>query len=93
VFLNLVSNVLRHGTGYFEVVFGEGSLRLENPISADMPDAGRMFERLYAGDASRSNGQMGLGLTTAKLLLEGMGHAISAKVEEGVFVVEVGWKR
>ena len=92
VLMNLVQNVLKHGTGFCQISQKALSTRIENRIKGDLPDAKRVFERLYSADASRTGGNSGLGLTTAKLLLEQMGHEVSAAVVDDVFVIEIFWK-
>jgi len=50
-------------------------------------DASRVFDRFYSGDPSRSGRHSGLGLATAKLLVEKMGGTISAESGERWFRV------
>ena len=49
------------------------------------PDAARVFERFYRGDASRGSAGAGLGLAVVKNLCDGMGVQASAQVEDGAF--------
>jgi signal transduction histidine kinase len=51
----------------------------------------RIFERFYTGDQSRANQSSGLGLTITKLLTEKMKGHIEAKLEKGLFIIELSW--
>jgi len=60
----------------------------ENGVPDGYPvDASRVFDRFYSGDPSRSGRHSGLGLATAKLLVEKMGGTISAESGERWFRV------
>ncbi len=51
-----------------------------------------IFERFYTGDQSRSNQSTGLGLTITKLLVEKMKGQIEARLEDGLFIIELRWR-
>ncbi|TJW11235.1 sensor histidine kinase [Parvibacter caecicola] len=86
VFENVVGNALAHGAPPFSVVREGRALRFRNGLpEGARPDAARVFERFYRGDASRGSAGAGLGLAVVKNLCDGMGVQASAQVEDGAF--------
>lgn len=86
VFENVVGNALAHGAPPFSVVREGRTLRFRNGLPEGVaPDAARVFDRFYRGDASRGSTGAGLGLAVVKNLCDGMGVAASAQVEAGAF--------
>ena len=86
IFANLLQNALRYARSYIRVhvqknnADGTISFFFENDILPEqMPaDPGRLFDRFYMQEQSRSRGGTGLGLTISKTLAEHMGGSIEA---------------
>ena len=85
VIQNLVQNAIRHTPSGGEVLVV--AKRTEQGISIVVEDEGegipadavdKIFEPFWRGDASRSTGGSGLGLTLVKRIVEGLGGEISA---------------
>lgn len=96
IFSNLLTNALRHGSGTLSVkLYREGNVIISafSNQAADLTaeDAAHVFERFYTADKMRTGQSTGLGLAIVKALAERMGHAASARWEDGVFTVEVSW--
>lgn len=88
VYGNFIQNIMRYAEGGAEVFHGvrEGKTVtiFSNRIKAgESPRPELLFTRFYNGDASRHAGSSGLGLYTAKLLLNKMGHEAAAQTENG----------
>jgi signal transduction histidine kinase len=90
VLLNLMTNALRHtpSDGSVLVTARRGAVELE--VSVEDTGSGlteeaqrRMFERFWRGDASRSSGSAGLGLTIARGFVEAQGGRIWAENRPG----------
>jgi signal transduction histidine kinase len=104
VFSNLIANALRHTPPHGHVCLSAQHMQSTgNHIRFSVADTGegirpedlgRVFERFYRGDASRSGseGESGLGLAIAKALVEAHGGTIgveSALGQGATFVVEL----
>jgi signal transduction histidine kinase len=85
VIQNLVQNGIRHTPAGGEVLVR--AMRTSNGIEIVVEDSGegipvadvdKIFEPFWRGDASRSTGGSGLGLTLVKRIVEGLGGEISA---------------
>ena len=93
-FQNIIKNALLHGKkDIFIGLQKEGQqvvLLFENSISGEQQiDMEQVFERFYKGDASRTHASTGLGLSIAKEFVELMQGAISARVVDGRFGIEI----
>lgn len=91
---NLIKNALVHGTGGYEMSMhregGQAVIRVANQTQSIEPeDMERIFDRFYTTDRSRSRKTTGLGLAIVKELTERMGGTASARLEGGVFSIEV----
>jgi two-component system, OmpR family, phosphate regulon sensor histidine kinase PhoR len=91
VFANLVHNAIKFSPSGKEVRIGvkRDSRMLEGWVADDGPgvspgDLGRIFERFYKADRTRSSGGgTGLGLAIARHIVEGHGGLIRVESEEG----------
>jgi signal transduction histidine kinase len=89
---NLIRNGIQHSDGTMVVRLHERNkaiLSFSNPIDKSKRiDVGRLFERFYVGDKSRSN-STGLGLSIVKLLAEQMNGSVGASLENGLLNIQV----
>ena len=92
---NVLGNCLRHGSGAPRIELrGENGFALSISNEAEgleTLDASRLFEHFYRGDAARSTGGSGLGLSIAADLARAMGMSLEATVADGRFTVTL-WK-
>lgn len=81
VFANIISNALKYSDGDLSVrMDGDGVITFSNTaLGLDAVTAGRLFDRFYTVETSRSS--TGLGLSIAKLLTERMGGSIGVRYE------------
>ncbi len=93
VFMNLISNSIRYGTagGWTRISFIDMFDKVmvevaDNGEGIEKEDVGRVFERFFRTDASRSRekGGSGLGLAIVKHILEAHGETITVRSELGV---------
>ncbi len=93
VLMNLISNAIRYGNpgGWVRIsfidMFDKVMVEVEdNGEGIEKEDAGRVFERFFRTDASRSRekGGTGLGLAIVKHILEAHGETITLRSELGV---------
>lgn len=94
---NLITNSLIHGDGsVYLSVFEENKkmhLIIENDmINTDRIELNNIFDRFYKNDQARTVNSTGLGLTIVKELVERMDGQIKAKIEEGIFRIEIKFK-
>ena len=89
IFSNIISNALKYTDGDFSVCMKkDGSVVFSNTAeSLDPLTVGRLFDRFYTVEASRSS--TGLGLSIAKLLTERMGGLIKADYINGKLSITV----
>lgn len=81
VFANIISNALKYSDGDLSVrMDADGSITFSNMAAGlDSVTAGRLFDRFYTVESSRSS--TGLGLSIAKILTERMGGVITLRYE------------
>ncbi|NCB62788.1 MAG: HAMP domain-containing histidine kinase [Clostridia bacterium] len=96
VFTNLIRNALEHGEKRLSIrLYKEGNALVTafandaRDISGE--DIDRVFERFYTADKMRTGQSTGLGLAIVRSLTARMGHGVSAKLQDGMFVIEVRW--
>jgi two-component system sensor histidine kinase QseC len=93
VVTNLIDNAVAYADtgGELRIALGGNTLRISNTGCAlTAEQAGRVFERFWRADASRTpSGHVGLGLPLCKKLIELLGGTITAEVEGGRFVATV----
>ena len=89
IFANIISNVVKYSDGDLSIVMDErGSVIFSNTAkSLSTVEVGRLFDRFYTVEASRSS--TGLGLSIAKVLTERMGGSISAQYQNERLYVRV----
>ena len=82
IFSNIISNALKYSDGDLSVVMDKnGCITFSNTAyKLNTVTVCRLFDRFYTVEASRNS--TGLGLSIAKLLIERMGGAISAKYQD-----------
>lgn len=88
---NLISNAIKYSVGKvdFSVIQGKRvALTVANDLCQEV-DTGKIFDRFYREDVSRSGGGSGLGLYICRRLVENMGGEIWAEREEGKLAVKV----
>ena len=100
VFGNLLDNALKHTDGGGTVTItarienGSAVVRFRDTGTGIAPDEiGRIWERLYRGDKSRSQRGLGLGLSLVKAVVEAHNGKVfvASKVGEGSeFTVQLG---
>ena len=87
IFSNIISNALKYSDGDFSVSMKKnGSITFSNTAhNLDAVAVGRLFDRFYTVETSRSS--TGLGLSIAKLLTERMGGSIEADYSDGILYI------
>lgn len=91
IFSNIIGNALKYSDGDFCVRMGEeGQVTFSNRAK-DLNSliVGRLFDRFYTVEVSRSS--TGLGLSIAKLLTERMGGRILANYNEGRLIITLNF--
>ena len=88
---NLISNAVKYSAGKVDFSVTQGKrvlLNVTNDLCGEV-DTGRIFDRFYQGDVSRSRGGSGLGLYICRRFVENMGGEIWAECEDGKLAVKV----
>lgn len=97
-FNNLLSNICKYSKSKVEIFHGEIDGVLTTQFKNDIKESdeklenNKLFEKFYTGEKSRSSASTGVGMYTTKLLINKMGHSISANVVDGVMIVEINYK-
>ncbi|WP_150265100.1 sensor histidine kinase [Paenibacillus tepidiphilus] len=90
IFSNVLQNVLRYGKSRLTISLFTEADRVKIVFANDTEqiraqDVPRLFERTYTSDPSRSSGQLGLGLSIVKQLVEKQGGSLGAAFVDGEF--------
>ncbi len=93
---NLLTNALVHGRPPLAVRLRRTEAGVEAAFTNAAPgmtpqEADQVFRRFYTASPSRANRTSGVGLAIVKVLMERMGGAASARLEDGAFTVRVTW--
>lgn len=96
ILTNVLRNAVVHGDGSISICYrikeGRVLVCCSNGYAGDTePEAERVFERFYKGDSARRESSSGLGLSIARELTLRMGGEMGARVEDGRFIVEIGF--
>jgi len=90
VIQNLIKNAYTHGREHISIRVDDGVIKITNKAEGlEELDTGRIFERFYTTDTSRTSKNTGLGLAIAKELTENMGGCISASVDGENFIIQI----
>lgn len=96
IFDNLIGNALKHGSDDLVISVSGGetiSLTFENGLNDPELDTERAFDEFYTTDISRTKGNTGLGLAIAKQFTELLGGNISAEKNNGLFRINIVFKK
>ncbi|MBT2292810.1 HAMP domain-containing histidine kinase [Paenibacillus albidus] len=90
IFSNVIQNVLRYAKSRLTISLLEQDHQVQIIFTNDThhihaQDLPKLFERTYTADPSRANGQLGLGLSIVKQLVEKQKGSIEASLAEGEF--------
>lgn len=90
VFENIISNILKYGSGDLAINVQDDAIVFSNSIASDSQmEVEQIFNRFYRGDISREVPGAGLGLTIVKQLCEDMGIMVSAKIYDCRFILNL----
>lgn len=95
---NIVQNALRYAKSYLTIHFIEGEeyihLRAVNDVDhMEHINIDRIFDRTFRLDASRTGGQLGLGLHIVKQLVQQQGGKVDADLHNHEFMINVTFKK
>lgn len=96
VFTNLIRNALEHGRDRMSIRLRQEGSVIISDFSNDAgdlteEDVEHVFDRFFTADKMRTGQSTGLGLAIVKSMVVQMGHRVEARLEEGMFIVEVSW--
>lgn len=94
VYSNLLSNIKNHGCDFAKIVHKKQGDQVfttfSNKISAKEDlDVNKIFEKFYTGQKSRNKGSSGIGMYASKVILEKMGHDISADLDGDLLTITI----
>ena len=91
VIQNLISNGIKYSAGDMEFVITQDesiALSISNPVSVPV-DTGKLFDKFYRADTSRTGEGAGLGLYICRKLVEEMHGKISADYQNGKVTITI----
>ncbi len=97
VFQNLIQNALQYSLPgsriYLQLTAGEGraEARVRNTSSRELPEGVDFTARFVRGDASRTDGGSGLGLSIARSFTEACGGELTVETVADLFTVRVSF--
>ncbi len=97
VFQNLLQNALRYSLEGSRVYLslteedGRAVARIKNTSGVELSDGKDFTERFVRGDASRTDGGSGLGLSIAKSFTEVCGGKLTVETDADLFTVTVSF--
>jgi Signal transduction histidine kinase len=97
IFSNMIQNILRYGESPVSISLKqqEGCIITafeNNATNLKEEDVSRLFERSFTADQTRTEKSTGLGLAITKQLVEQMGHAVTAHLENQELSIEIKWR-
>lgn len=98
VYANLIRNALDHGEGKLTVTARDTEDGVETRFvnggcRVGEEELGRVFDRFFTSDQTRSGRNTGLGLAIVKTLADRMGGSVRAERSGGDFAVVLRWKK
>ena len=97
VFQNLIGNALKYALDNSRIYLdlnvenGQGVAAVRNISRGELPQDLYLTERFVRGDASRTDGGSGLGLSIARTFTEACGGSFALKTEADLFTVQVSF--
>ncbi len=97
VFQNLIGNALKYALGgsriYLDLTVAEGTATamVRNISRDELPQGVDLTERFVRGDASRTDGGSGLGLSIARTFTEACGGSFAVQTEADLFTARVSF--
>lgn len=97
IFSNLISNILKHGSGQVEITLRQDKDYVITEFVNYAPyleeeDTEKIFQRFYTNDKSRTSDDTGLGLSITKKFVEDLGNEIEAKLINKNLHIIIRWK-
>lgn len=92
VIQNLISNGIKYGSDRLDFALTADEavhISVSNPISDNVIDTEKIFDKFYRASRSRTAGGAGIGLYICKQFVEAMDGSVSASVRDGMLTVTV----
>lgn len=98
IFSNLVGNMIKHGEGFIKITLREENGEIVTEFinkTTDLTEENveNLFNRFYIVDKSRNSQNTGLGLYITKVLVEKLGHSISAELIGENLCISIVWNK
>jgi signal transduction histidine kinase len=95
---NIIGNVVKHATGEVSISLEKLSGKIVLVVcneahNLNEHDIGRLFDRFYTADQSRSGRRSGLGLSIAHSLMLKMNGRLTAEFNDGYLEMKCEWKQ